>query len=296
MSRYDLSNFLANTKRTNLDTNTINSFLPGLALLPEIPTTSQPAGTQANKPPTMTAEHNRQQAPSAPENGFSDYEYIERESTLRQSSQSGNTISNKDRNSYSGNRLSFNSNIGQMKSKSVHNLSLETSQEQPATGRSGGNGGKKIGGSMFSIQSRTLPRNSSGQSSDHQRKASPPRRGRGARGAGNLMKKRSMSSGNVFGLGGGGGRTKSPRRPEFIQQKSVENIYVDEEEQHQLAANDTEQLGEEAIISDSRYNNNNHGERVQEEEQGYADARTAAQSRGRRHHNLTFLYQLLDRE
>ena len=287
MSRYDLSNFLANTKRTNLNTNTINSFLPGLALLPEIPTTSQPSGTQAIKPPTMKVEQNRQQTPSAPENGFSDYEYIERESTLRQSSQSGNTISNKDRNSYSGNRLSFNSNIGQMKSKSVHNLSLETSQEQPGTGRSGGSGGKKIGGSMFSIQSRTLPRNSSGQSSDHQRKASPPRRGRGARGTGNLMKKRSMSSGNVFGLGGGG-RTKSPRRPEFIQQKSVENIYVDEEEQHQLAANDTEQLGEEAIISDSRYNNNNHGERVQEEEQGYADARTAAQSRGRRHHNYTF--------
>ena len=248
VSRYDLSNLLANTQRTNLDTNTINSFLPGLALLPEIPTTTQSAGTQANKPPIMIAEHNRQQAPSAPENGFSDYEYIERESTLRQSSQSGNTGRNKDRNS--GNRLSFSNNIGQMKSKSVHNLSLETSQEQQGPGKSGGGGGKKIGGSMFSIQSRTLPRNSSGKSTDQQRKASPQRRGR-ARGAGNLMKKRSMSSGNVFSLAGGG-RKKSPRRPEFIQQKSVDNIYIDEEEQHQLAANETEQLGEEAIISDSR--------------------------------------------
>ena len=65
------------------------------------------------------------------------------------------------------------------------------------------------------------------------------------------MKKRSMSSGNVFNLGGGGNRARSPREPQFIQQKSVDNIYVDEEEQQQLAQQ-SQQLADESIMQDSR--------------------------------------------
>lgn len=242
VSRYELSNFLCNTKKEYLDTRTINSFLPGLELLPEILPDS--------------AEQDKVSDNRVAENGFSDYEYIERNSTLRQSSQSGNIVENRNsyngidaanRNSYNGDtatRDSFNNNAGPSKSKSVHNISIDNSEAAEQSGNMQTR--KKVGGSLFSIQgpNRTLPRNSSNQN----KKDPSPRRGRAR---GNLMKKRSMSSGSVFNLGGGGNRARSPREPQFIQQKSVDNIYVDEEEQQQLAQQ-SQQLADESIMQDSR--------------------------------------------
>jgi len=92
------------------------------------------------------------------------------------------------------------------------------------------------------------------------------------------MKKRSMSSGSVFNLGGGSNSTRSPREPQFIQQKSVENIYVDEEQQQQLAQ-ESQQLGDESIIQDSSFNG---GQGATAPSPQYTEARSAAQARGRR--------------
>ena len=120
------------------------------------------------------------------------------------------------------------------KSKSLHNLALA---DTPGKQEQGFGGNKKFGGSLFGLQqgSKSTPRKPRGQvgrqnAQPRGRTPSPfggfgggARRGRG-RGT-NLERKRSMSQGNIFSMGRGRGK-----RPVMQHQKSVDNLYVEEED------------------------------------------------------------------
>ena len=123
-------------------------------------------------------------------------------------------------------RASSVTNASQLnKSKSLHNLALEDTLPR---------NGKGFGGSMFGLQgAKTTPRksiNKSAERTPQERTRSPfggfstPRKGRGKGNATNLVRKRSMSQGNLPSLGRGRGRS----RPVMMHQKSVDNVYVDD--------------------------------------------------------------------
>ena len=142
------------------------------------------------------------------------------------------------------------------KSKSLYNLDQGQSQEN----KSGYNSGKDYG-SMFSVQgSKTLPRktNELRNAKPRNRTKSPfggfgtPKKGRGRGSTTNLSRKRSMSQGSIFAVGRGRGRGQ---RPLMMHQKSVDNVYAEDNDRGEDPNLNSSSRFEDAdsIVPDANY-------------------------------------------